>query len=76
MIDAMVISTQLRDKLGNRRSQDNEMPTTVWKEYKAKERKGSKERKESSDSRRGKDCKIGDKWQKGLGKRRGDWSGP
>jgi len=45
--------------LGNGKSQDDEMPTIVWKEYKAKRRKENKERKESSDSRRGKDCEIG-----------------
>jgi len=56
--DAMVTSIQSRDKLGNRRSLDNKMPTTVWKEYKAKRRKESKERKESSNSRRRKDCKM------------------
>ena len=35
----MVISTQPRDKLGNRRSENDEVPTIVWKEYKAKGRK-------------------------------------
>jgi len=38
----MVISTQPRDKLGNRRSQNDEMPTTIWKEYKAKRKKKRK----------------------------------
>ena len=60
----MVTSIQPRDKLENRRSQDNEMPTTVWKEYKAKEKKGSKEKKKSSNSRRRKDCKIGEEKRK------------
>jgi len=40
------------------------MPTTVWKEYKAKEKKESKEKKKSSNSRRRKDCKIGEEKRK------------
>ena len=38
----MVISIQPRDKLENRRSQNDEMPTTIWKEYKAKRKKERK----------------------------------
>ena len=37
--DTMVTSTQPKDKLGNRRSENNEVPTIVWKEYETKERK-------------------------------------
>jgi len=55
----MVASTQPQNQLGNRRSQDDKMPTIVWKEYKAKRRKEDKEREKNSNSRRGKDCEIG-----------------
>ena len=41
------------------RSQDNEVSTTVWKEYKAKGEKDEKESKKSSDIERRKDCEIG-----------------
>ena len=57
--DAMVTSIQPRNQLENGKSQDDEIPTIVWKEYKAKKRKENKERKKSSNSRRGKDCEIG-----------------
>ena len=57
--DAMVASTQPRDKLGDWRSQDNEMSTTVWKEYEAKGEKGKKESKKSSDIGRREDHEIG-----------------
>ena len=57
--DAVVTSMQPRDKLGDRKSKNNEVPTTVQKEYKVKRRKESEEREESSNSRREKDYKIG-----------------
>jgi len=55
----MVVSTQPRDKLGDRRSQDNKVPTIVWKEYKAKGGKGEKESKKSSNIGRREDHEIG-----------------
>jgi len=57
--DAIVTSIQSRDKLEDWRSQDNEVSTTVWKEYKAKGEKDEKESKKSSDIERRKDCEIG-----------------
>jgi len=56
--DAMVTSAQSRDKLGNRGSKNDKVPTTVWEEYKVERRKERKERKENSNSRRGKDYKM------------------
>ena len=57
--DTMVASTQPRDKLGDWRSQNDEVPTIVWKEYKAKEGKGEKESKKSSNIGRREDHEIG-----------------
>ena len=74
--DAMVTSTQPRNQLENGKSQDDKMSTIVWKEYKAKRRKENKERKKSSNSRRGKDCEIGSRWQRRLGKREESYSRP
>jgi len=45
------LQAQSRDKLGDRRSENDKIPTIVWKKYKAK-------RKKDSGSRRGKDCEI------------------
>ena len=56
--DAMVVSTQPRDKLGDQRSQDDEVPTTVWKKYKAKGEKNEKESKKSSDIGRKEDYEM------------------
>jgi len=55
----MITSTQPRDKLEDQRSQDDEVPTTVWKEYKAKGEKNEKESKKSSDIGRREDCEMG-----------------
>ena len=55
----MVASIQPRDKLEDWKSQDDEMPTTMWKEYKVKEEKSEKESKKSSDIGRREDHKIG-----------------
>ena len=55
----MVVSTQPRNKLGDQRGQDDEVPTIVQKKYKVKEGKGEKRSKKSSDIGRGKDHKIG-----------------
>ena len=41
------------------RSQDDEVSTTVWKEYKAKGEKDEKESKKSSNIERRKDREIG-----------------
>jgi len=57
--DTVVTSAQSRDKLGDRRSKNNKVSTTVWKEYKVERRKESKERDESSNPRREKDYKMG-----------------
>ena len=54
----MVASTQPRNELGNRRSQDDQMPTIMWKKYKRGRRTESEERKKSSDARRGEDSEI------------------
>jgi len=54
----MVVSTQPRDKLGDQRSQDDEVPTTVWKKYKAKGEKNEKESKKSSDIGRREDYEM------------------
>jgi len=53
------LQAQSRDKLGDRRSENDKISTIIWKEYKAKRKKEDKERKKDSDSRRGKDCEIG-----------------
>jgi len=55
----MTTSIQFRDKLGDKESKNDKVPTTVWEEYKSERRKERKEREENSDSRRGKDCEIG-----------------
>jgi len=55
----MVISIQPRDKLEDQRSQDDKVPTIVWKEYKAKGGEDEKESKKSSDIGRRKDHEIG-----------------
>ena len=55
----MVASTQPRNKLGNRRSQDDEVPTIVWKKYKAKREKGEERSKKNGDIRRRKDGEMG-----------------
>jgi len=68
--DAVVTSTQPRDKLGDRGSKNDKIPTTVWKKYEAERRKESEEREESSNSRRRKDCEMGSRQQRGLGKKR------
>ena len=57
--NAIVTSAQSRDKLGDRRNKNNEVPTTLWKKYKVERRKGEKERKESGNPRRRKNCKMG-----------------
>jgi len=57
--DAMVASTQPKDKLEDQRSQDDKVPTIVWKEYKAKGEKGKKESKKSSDTGRREDREMG-----------------
>jgi len=45
--------------LGDWESQDDEVPTTVWKEYKTKEEKGEKKSKKSSDIGKREDCEMG-----------------
>jgi len=55
----MVVSTQPRNKLGNRRSQDDEVPTIVWKKYKAKREKGKERSKKNGNIGRRKDGEIG-----------------
>ena len=57
--NAMVASTQPGDKLEDWGSQDNEVPTIVWKEYKAKGGEGEKESKKSSNIGRREDREIG-----------------
>jgi len=54
----MVVSIQPRDKLEDQRSQDDKVPTIVWKEYKAKGGKNEKESKKSSDIGRRKDREM------------------
>ena len=56
--DIVVTSAQSRDKLGDKESKNDEVPTTIWKKYKVERRKESKERKESSNSREEEDCKM------------------
>ena len=43
---------------GKWESKDNEVPTTVQKEYKAERREESKESKKSSNNKRRKNCKM------------------
>jgi len=59
--DAAVAGTQPRNLLGNRRSQDDQMSTIMWKKYKIGKRTESKEKKKNSDARRGEDSKIGNR---------------
>jgi len=40
----VVVSTQSRDKLGDKRGKNNKVPTIVWKKYKV-ERKKEREKK-------------------------------
>ena len=51
--DAVATSTQFRDKLEDRRSQDDQMLTIMWKKYKTERKTESEEKKKSSDARRG-----------------------
>ena len=55
----MVVSTQPRNKLGNRRSQDDKVPTIVWKKYKAKREKGEERSKKNGNIGRRKDSEMG-----------------
>ena len=57
--DAIVASTQPRNKLENRRSQNDKVPTIVWKKYKAKREKREERSKKNGDIRRRKDGEIG-----------------
>jgi len=57
----MVVSTQSRDKLEDRRSENDKVPTIVWKKYEAKRRKEDEEREKGSDSKREKDCEMSSK---------------
>jgi len=57
----MVVSTQSRDKLEDRRSENDKVPTIVWKEYEAKRKKEDEEREKGSDSKREKDCEMSSK---------------
>jgi len=50
--NTIVTSTQPRNQLGNKRSQDNKMPTIMWKKYKVKRKAESKKRKKSSNIKR------------------------
>ena len=45
--------------MGDWESQDNKVPTTVWKEYKAKGEKGEEESKKSNNIERREDYEIG-----------------
>jgi len=69
--DAIVGGTQSGDKLGDRRSQDDEMPTLVWQK-RSEEKKGQK----SGDRGRRKNHPMGDRRQRRLGKRGRDRRGP
>ena len=43
----MVVSTQSRDKLGDKRGKNDKVPTIVWKEYKVERKKGREKKEEA-----------------------------
>jgi len=59
--NTIVTSTQPRNQLGNKRSQDDKIPTIMWKKYKVQRRAESKKRKKSSNIKREKDSEIGNR---------------
>ena len=48
-------------EINQERSQDNKMPTIMWKKYKVKRKAESKKRKKSSNIKREKDSEIGNR---------------